>query len=385
MLDLDAFQFLFRGRIAGNSMFPGLPGASGFPEISIPPVESEAPESTEGSAHGDEPVESLAADAGPAGGPLPIDPMLWPWIGAVAALAAALIAALIALAVQRKKCGNDPGRGNAVPPEGFPMEQLVQPAQFAQPIQPVLPGTVPQVGKLHRQGARPSQQDCFSVSPAEFIPSLGLLAVVADGMGGLTDGDKVSQTAVAAIMNGFYAARGQPEEVLLTLLGLANSEVNRLLGPDGCGKSGSTLVAGLVRDGRFYTLSVGDSRVCLYRDGTLYQLNREHIFLHELEQRAVNGEDSLQAAYSHPRRAGLTSYLGMGRLRYVDMPAGPIDIHIGDKFLLMSDGVYNALAQAELTACLSAPAEEAAVLLEQAIRAKNYSNQDNYTAVILGF
>ena len=246
-------------------------------------------------------------------------------------------------------------------------------------------GTVPQVGKLHQQGARASQQDCFSVSPAEFVPSCGLLAVVADGMGGLSDGDKVSQTAVAAMMNGFYTAQGRPEEVLPTLLGMANREVNRLLGPDGYGKSGSTLVAGLARDGKFYTLSVGDSRVCLYRGGALYQLNREHIFRHELEQRAVNGEDELRTAYTHPRRAGLTSYLGMGRLKYVDIPAAPIDIQAGDKFLLMSDGVYNALSQTELTACLNASAAEAAALLDQAIRAKNYSNQDNYTAVILGF
>ena len=347
-------------------------------------------ESTGGGASSGGPVESLAVDSGPFP-PISVDPMLWPWIGAVAVLAAALLAALIALAVRGRKSAAAPARGFPIlaqperPAQPVPAERWIQPGPAEQPVQPVPPGTVPQVGKLHQQGARASQQDCFSVSPADLIPGLGLLAVVADGMGGLSGGDKVSQTAVAAMMNGFYAAQGRPEQVLLTLLGLANGEVNRLLGPDGYGQSGSTLVAGLVRDGKFYTLSVGDSRVCLYRDGALYQLNREHIYLHELEQRAVNGEDSLQTAYTHPRKAGLTSYLGMGRLKYVDMPAGPIDIRGGDKFLLMSDGVYNALTQAELTACLGAPAEEAAALLDQAIRAKNYSNQDNYTAVILGF
>ena len=223
------------------------------------------------------------------------------------------------------------------------------------------------------------------MAPPDLMSTYGLLAVVADGMGGLSDGDKVSQAAVSAMMNGFYATQGQPEEVLLTLLGQANNEVTRLLGPDGLSKSGSTLVAGLIRDGKFYTLSVGDSRVCLYRDSVLYQLNREHIFLHELEQRAVNGEDDLRAAYAHPRKAGLTSYLGMGKLKYVDIPASPTEVRAGDKFLLMSDGVYNALTREELTACLNTSAEEAATRLDQAIRAKNYSNQDNYTAVILGF
>ena len=330
------------------------------------------------------PGDAVPSVAVPDGDPAPSPSVPWLWIGVAAGLAAVLIITLVITAVRRKKKRKKRAKKSA---EFDPIEVTYteQPAQSGQPAQPEPPGTAPQVGKLHQQGARASQQDCFSVSPADLIPSLGLLAVVADGMGGLSDGDKVSQTAVATMMNGFYSTQGRPEEVLLTLLGQANNEVNRLLGPGGLSKSGSTLVAGLIRDGKFYTLSVGDSRVCLYRGGVLYQLNREHIFRHELEQRAVNGEDDLRTAYTHPRGAGLTSYLGMGKLKYVDMPAAPTDIQAGDKFLLMSDGVYNALTQAELTACLNASAEEAAAQLDQAIRAKNYSNQDNYTAVILGF
>ena len=250
---------------------------------------------------------------------------------------------------------------------------------------PAAPAAVPQVGKLHQQGARKSQQDCFSVSPEETIPSYGLLAVVADGMGGLADGDKVSQAAVSAMMNSFYTTPGKPEELLLTLLARANEAVDQLLGPDGYSKSGSTLVAGLAREGKFYNLSVGDSRVALYRDGVFYQLNREHIFLHELELRAVNGESGFREAYSHPKGGGLTSYLGMGKLKYVDMPAAPVEIRAGDKFLLMTDGVYNALSREELTACLEGSAQECADRLDAAVRAKGYSNQDNYTAVILAY
>ena len=148
---------------------------------------------------------------------------------------------------------------------------------------------------------------------------------------------------------------------------------------------GTNLVAGLVKNGFFHYISVGDSRICLYRDGALYQLNREHVFRRELELRAVNQEEALAAAAVHPKAAGLTSYLGMGKLKYVDVPDQPLAIRPGDKFVLMSDGVYNALSQAELTACLAGAPEQAALELEETIRAKRYSNQDNYTAVILGF
>ena len=237
------------------------------------------------------------------------------------------------------------------------------------------------VEKLHEQGARPGQQDCFFVSPAE--ESAGLLAVVADGMGGLSDGDKVSQAAVSAMAQGFYHAQGTPQQVLIQLAEQANSAVNRLLGEDGVYRSGSTLTAGLIRDGGFHYLSIGDSRICLYRRGILYQLNREHVYRNELYIGYVNGEETLEEAVSHPKAAGLSSFLGMGRLKYIDLPAEPVTIRPGDRFILMSDGVYNALTPQELTAALSQETGQTAQALDSAIRAKGYQNQDNYTAVIL--
>ena len=50
----------------------------------------------------------------------------------------------------------------------------------------------------------------------------------------------------------------------------------------------------------------------------------------------------------------------------------------------MSDGVYNALTDQELALAMEQPPEEAAQAIGRAIEEKNYQNQDNYTAVILG-
>jgi len=242
-----------------------------------------------------------------------------------------------------------------------------------------------QVGKLHQIGDRDSQQDCLAVSPTELYGAKGILAVVADGMGGLSDGDKVSQAAATAMMNGFMVNREASAELILGLTVEANQAVNRLLGPANQGRSGTTLVAGIVYDGLFSYVSVGDSRICLYRQGLLTQLNREHIYRNELRIQAVNGQGTLWDAGTHPKAAGLTSYLGMGNLKYVDIPAEPLRVCAGDKIILMSDGVYNAMTLPEMEAALALPAQQAADTIGAAIKAKAYRHQDNYTAVILQF
>lgn len=292
--------------------------------------------------------------------------MTLPRWGAIAALAGM---ALLALACFRLGAGKRKGTpdSSAQRPEG-------QVGQIT-------------VGKLHEQGAREEQQDCFALSDEALIPTHGLLAAVADGMGGLSHGGKVSQAAVQAVLDAFPACKGstQAEPLLLALAQRAVQAVNDLLGPDGLRESGSTLVLGLVREESFSFLSIGDSRVALYRNGVLIQLNREHIYQRELALRMVNGELPLAQVYTSPKGAGLTSFLGMGNLQHIDLPAAPIRLLPGDRVILMSDGVYNALTDQELTQVLAQEQEpeQAAQAIRQAIADKNYQNQDNYTAVIL--
>ncbi len=239
------------------------------------------------------------------------------------------------------------------------------------------------IGKVHCQGARDYQEDCFAVSEPDAAGSHGLLAVVADGMGGLEDGEQVSQTAVGTAISEFYELIGDADLVLMTLLSKANQAVNRFLGPDRLYKCGATMVMGLIKNGHFHYISVGDSRICLFRDGKLMQLNREHVFKNELLHRAINSEAGFQEAYEHPKAAGLTSFLGQGSLKHVDLGAKPVTVCPGDKFILMSDGVYNALSVEELSSALVLGPEEAAGEIQSLIEQKAFINQDNYTAVII--
>ncbi len=247
-------------------------------------------------------------------------------------------------------------------------------------------GKVPfAIGKVHQMGTRDYQEDSFSVSPAEMYAANGLLMVLADGMGGLGGGDKVSQTAVTAMMNRFYLTQGDGLYQLLTLLGAANAAVNSMLGLNNIGKSGSTLAAVLLKEGKLYYINVGDSRICLFRDGILYRLNRDHNFRNELALRAVNGEGTLEDAWNHPKASGLTSFLGMGQIKYLDIPGEPVSLKKEDRVILMSDGVYNALTDEELIRCLERPALEAAEAIHEAVEKKAWSGQDNYTAIVLQY
>lgn len=238
------------------------------------------------------------------------------------------------------------------------------------------------VDKLHEIGCRDYQQDCFSVTPIEAYRSLGILLTVADGMGGLENSDQVSEKAVKTVTDGFFETDGSPNIILLKLLAKANSAVNTLLGRK-IGRSGTTMVMGLIKDGMLSTLSVGDSRICLFRDGDLIQLNRDHIKLYDQSAVIANGEAEAQAAYSDRDNRKLTSYIGMGKLRLIDIAPKPIRLRQKDKIVLMTDGVFNALNEDELKTALSVDPGNIADALRSAIQSKCYPDQDNYTAVVL--
>lgn len=239
------------------------------------------------------------------------------------------------------------------------------------------------IGKVHEQGTRENQQDSFSVSDEALQPEKPFLAVVADGMGGLSDGEKVSQIIVSAVMREFLSTKDGEAPQLANLLAKAKQAVDNLLGAGGLGRSGSTVVMGLLKDGLFDYISVGDSRISLYRNGELYQLNRSHTYAHDLLLDGINGQKTFTQIANDQKATCLTSYLGMGELRYVDIPDAPLKVRPGDKIILMSDGVFNVLNEQELSEALAQDVQAAAVGITRRIQEKNHPYQDNYTAVIL--
>ena len=232
-------------------------------------------------------------------------------------------------------------------------------------------------------GSREHQEDAFGVSDVNDLNlcrQRGILAVVADGVGGLDDGQVASRQVVQCMAESFYhGTASMPGAIrLLTYAMNAHENVVQIRQSRGV-RCGSTLVAALIEERNLYFISIGDSRIMLYRGGGLITLNREHKAGVSMEERRARGEVNLAE-----RKPGvLTSYMGKEDLREIDRNTVPIHLLSGDQILLMSDGVYNALTEDEIIARLTTDARISAQGICDAISEKQISGQDNATVVVI--
>ena len=244
------------------------------------------------------------------------------------------------------------------------------------------------VASIHGIGRRDSQQDSFGLSELKEKADMekkGILAIVADGMGGLSDGDRMSQLVVITMLKGFDEEEGAlpSASLLLKLVHDANVAVTNNLGELNLGKCGSTLVAAIVKDSRLSWISVGDSHIYVYRQERLVKLNRDHNYAAQLDEMVKNGELDAVDAMNDPQRGALTSFIGKRELELVDQNEIPIILEKDDRVLLMSDGIFGTVTESEIAEIMKLPLLSACERLEDKIQEKNKDNQDNYTCVAI--
>ena len=311
-----------------------------------------------------------------------MSPLIIGGLAGIALLIAVSIAVIIvALKKKRSKDMFYDGNVTASPEEGGPDKNAVKiiDTEKRSPVR---------IARLHGVGRRNAQQDSFGLSEVEdrkVINDKGVLAIVADGMGGLRDGDRMSSLVVVSMLQGFDAADKDedPSSLLLRLLYKANDAVNNELGSERLGQCGSTVVSVIIRNRRLYYLSVGDSHIYVYRNGRLTQINVDHNYAAELDEMAKNGEISLDEAALDPQRGALTSYIGMGSLELIDHNEKPIALETGDRILLMSDGVYGTIHDDGIERAMKAPLKKACEIMNSMIYTEDKPRQDNFTCVVL--
>lgn len=227
-------------------------------------------------------------------------------------------------------------------------------------------------------GMRSNQQDAYGVVPPEDLDDgRTLLAIVADGMGGHAAGEIASETALQALVDGFFNDAVSDDGARLWAgLELANERIREIAAKRPTLRGmGTTLVAALLRDETIRWISVGDSPLYLFRDGALRRLNKLHVELSEgVEETVVQAPN-----------AALASAIIGERLFEVD-DAEPFPLVAGDVVILASDGL-NTLSESELAACLlhdpSATAAALANALLRAVDSHRRPRQDNTTVIVI--
>ena len=189
-------------------------------------------------------------------------------------------------------------------------------------------------------GTRNEQQDycaCCSVEQ-------GFSAVVCDGMGGLADSRIAAQTAaqvwlsLVKTFSGNFAAFAENAAKQMDAAIRQRSE-----------QGGTTIAAVLLEGNALHWISVGDSKIYIFRENTMVSATREHNYQMVLDQRLHRGEISLPTYKRESAKgAHLVSYLGKGQLPYLDISTTPFLLHRGDIVLLCSDGLYKSLHESTL-------------------------------------
>lgn len=242
------------------------------------------------------------------------------------------------------------------------------------------------VANLQGRGTRERQEDSFGFANAMDVTEIrrrGMLAVVADGMGGMEDGKRVSEAAVASLLAGFNEM--DRREDLAAQLGRCVQETAGRLYEEFQGAGGTTLVACLFFREALYWACVGDSYLCLKRGGRLYRVNKEHNYRTQLYLEAVQaGRLDPTEANADPDGHRLSQFLGKDEVEELDLSLRPLPLQSGDTLLLCSDGVGGVLDENALLECLAAedPAQ-ACARMDERIRALNRRSQDNYTALVV--
>ena len=130
----------------------------------------------------------------------------------------------------------------------------------------------------------------------------GMVAVLADGMGGHVGGERASALACQGFLDALSSPTRPAGEQLQVALDAANAAIrSEVLAEPQLSGMGCTLIGAVVRQDGLRWVSVGDSRLFLFRAGELFMLNEDHSLAPLLDQLVEQGELSHDEALNHPR------------------------------------------------------------------------------------
>lgn len=230
--------------------------------------------------------------------------------------------------------------------------------------------------------------------PPESIPAehsaVAYAMMVADGMGGATSGEVASREAIRRLVD---LAAETPDWIMRFDSGTA-VEVMRRFGnrfraleealvarakenPELYGM-GTTLTVACSLGAGLVVAHAGDSRAYLLRKGQLWRLTRDQTIAQAL---ADSGAISAEEVASHPMAHVLTSAIGT-RPNTVEAQLCHAVLEDGDRLLICSDGLSDAVSEAAIAAALGETASAADACCKLIDLALAGDCRDNVTAVV---
>ena len=230
---------------------------------------------------------------------------------------------------------------------------------------------------------RSSNQDSLAfVSPKalEIRQRLGVLAVVADGMGGHNGGEVASAMAVDTICRQYFATSGDdPGQGLALALRAANGAIFQAAEADRELEGMGTTVTALVLVGECVLFAhVGDSRLYRCFAGQSTQLTEDDSLVADMVRKRLIASEQ---ARHHPARNVLLRSLGtQAKLAIVTQRCDPP--RTGDRFVLCSDGLWDTVEPQEI-AYIAASLDPERACRQMIELARERGGSDNISVAVI--
>lgn len=236
-----------------------------------------------------------------------------------------------------------------------------------------------------------TNQDAYLVKVAQTGLGKICLAVVCDGMGGLSKGEEASATVILAFDRWFaqdlprLLARGFSADELKLQWDNMTLEMNQKL-KTYAGRSGTwmgtTLLAFLILGGDYYIMNVGDSRAYLLTD-QLYQLTKDQTYV---QAEFDLGHMTYQETLNHPQRNVLLQCVGASDTVNPDFYIG--EVQPDQVYLLCSDGFRHVISPQEIYDSFAPGVmRDERIMREQAVKMvelnKSRKENDNISVVLI--
>lgn len=235
------------------------------------------------------------------------------------------------------------------------------------------------VGKV-----RSENQDSFRIERVE--DKSCIVAVLCDGMGGAKAGSLASELAADTFMSHTLKRLhlSRDLDAVLDVMSSAASASNNMVFTKSEESTaytgmGTTLVSALVSKNKAYVLNIGDSRAYHIKKDGMKQITKDHSLVQHLVDK---GEITEEEALVHPKRNYITKALGVSEKVYGDK--FELRLKRGDRLMLCSDGLINAVSEAEIFTLAKLnhdPLSLGRVLIKRALEE---GAKDNVTIVIIG-